>query len=415
MGAKALKILIICQYYPPEHAPIGVMIQELGQDLARLGHEVTVITGFPNHPEGRVYPGYRQHLFKVERHGDVNVVRCFMWLSPKKSISVRIWAYLTFGLSALSAAAKLPKQDVLLITSPPLTNGLIAMALSRSGALPFVFNVQDLYPDAAVNLGLIRNRHLIGALLALEKRIYRKASRISVISEGFRRTLVGKGVQPAKIGLIYNWLDAVEIAPEPKDNNFTRSHNLTGKFVVLYSGTIGLISGAEMIVECAEMLAGDRDILFLFVGEGVTRDAVRELAESRRLSNMMFLPFQPRAVLPQVQSAADVSLVTLKAGMGRTSVPSKVLGYMAAAKPVVAGVDQDSDTGALLERAGCGICVPPGDPKALAGAIKALYRDRRLGQRMGRKGLQFLRRHCERRAATARYARLLESAAGDRW
>lgn len=407
---EPLRILIICQYFPPEVAPIGVMMKELAADLAAAGHRVTVVTGFPNHPRGIVFAGYRRRLFQREMADGIRVIRCYMHVSPRRSVLARILGYLSFGLSALSAALLLPRHDAVLLPSPPLTNGALALALRLIRGWPYVYNVQDIFPDAAITAGIITNPAVIGALRRFERCIYRRAGRIAVISEGFRANLIAKGVPAVKIGLIYNWLDTAEITPRPRDNEFSRRHGLNGRFVVLYSGTIGLISGAEMLVDCAALLGSYRDILFLLVGEGVAKDAVRTLAQQRSVSNMMFLPFQSRDVLSQVQSSADVSVVTLRPGMGRTSVPSKVLGYMAAARPVLASVDADSDTRSLIERACCGIGTPPGDHRSLAEAILALYHDRPYCRRLGRNGRAFLLRHCERRAATAHYRRLLAAA-----
>ena len=272
-----------------------------------------------------------------------------------------------------------------------------------------MFNVQDIYPDAAITAGLVRNRHAIAALRLLERAIYRDAERIAVISEGFRRNLAAKQVPAGKVAVIYNWLDAQEITPQPRDNPFAQAHGLVGKFVVLYSGTIGIISGADIMLECARRLAAHPEIMFLFVGEGAIKDQLMRQAAVMGLANMLFLPFQPRELLSQVQSAADVSVVTLRQGQGTTSVPSKVLGYMAAARPVLASVDADSDTRLFIDQADCGLWAPPGNPGALADAIMALYRDRSRCCRLGQNGRGFLLRHCERRAITAQYELLLAS------
>jgi colanic acid biosynthesis glycosyl transferase WcaI len=404
-----MKILIICPYFPPEYTPIGIMMKELAEDLKAHGHTITVITGFPNHPKGIVFAGYRQRLFQRDMDNGVGVIRCYMFVSPRRTAITRILSYLSFGLTSLLAALRLPRQDAVLLPSPPLSSGALALALWHIRKQPYVFNVQDIFPDAAITAGVIANPAMINALRWFEDLVYRRASRVTVISEGFRSNLTAKGVPQPKIEVIYNWLDTGEIAPQPRDNGFSRRHGLNGRFVVLYSGTIGLISGAEILVECAARLRAQPEILFLFVGEGVAKDAIMREAQRRGLGNMAFLPFQARNELPALQSSSDLSVVTLRPGQGRTSVPSKVLGYMAAAKPVLASVDADSDTRSLIEAAACGVWTPPGDHAALADAILGLYHDRPRCARLGRNGREFLLQHCERGAATRQYERLLRS------
>lgn len=401
-----MKILIICQWFPPEYAPIGVMLKELAEDLSENGHVVTIITGFPNHPSGIVFGGYKKQLFFTEFLGKIRVIRCCLFTSPKKTFVRRVLNYITFAVTSLWAALRLERHDLLFMVSPPLSNGFIALLLKKFKRLQYVFNVQDIYPDAAISTGMVRNPFLIQWLKMLETAIYRKAAKVSVISEGFRENLLAKGVPNAKIRVTHNWLDSGEIVPVPRDNEFSRVHNLTGKFVVLYSGTIGMISGAEILLECAVILKAYRDIQFLFIGEGVVKATIAEKARDRGLENIRFLPFQPREILSQVQSTADVSVVTLLKGKGKTSVPSKVLGYMAAARPVIASVDPDSDTRRLIERASCGICVDAEDVVGLSRAIECLYHDRERATFLGRYGREYLVSNCDRKVITSHYEKL---------
>lgn len=401
-----MKIVIICQWYPPEYAPIGVMLQELSRDLAAKGHEITVITGYPNHPLGVLFEGYQKRLFSEEWDGAVRIIRCWLYTSPKRSNVRRGLNYLSFALLSLLAALRLKKQDMLFMVSPPLSNGLIAILLKKLKGLNFVFNVQDIYPDAGIAAGIIRNPLLIRALSKLELLTYRMSEAVAVISVGFRKNLTDKGIAPQKVHVLSNWIDAVEIAPTSKDNPFARKHGLAGKFVVLYSGTIGLISGAGILLDCAERLQWASDIVFLLVGEGGAKDAIMAGAKERRLKNLLFLPFQPRQILSQVQSSADISVVTLFKGRGSSSVPSKVLGYMAVARPVVASVDPDSDTAQLVARAECGICVAAEDAEQLTAAILALYGDREKSLQLGYNGRAFLMANCSRQKMTAQYEEL---------
>jgi len=401
-----IKLLFICQWFPPEYAPIGIMLKELAEDMIKHGHTVTVITGFPNHPAGVLFKGYRKRLFFKEIINGIRVIRCYLYTSFRKTFLHRIANFISFGATSFVTALLLDKKDLLFIVSPPLSNGLIALLLRQMKGLRFVFNVQDLYPDVAISTGVIRNRLLIRILKIIELFVYRGAERVAVISEGFKKNLLIKGVPNSKIQIICNWLDTCEIYPVSRNNEFARNHGLTEKFVVLYSGTIGMVSGAEIIIECAEKLRRYGDILFLFVGEGVVKEAIVEKARVTGLDNIKFLSFQPREILSQVQSSADVSIVTLSKGKGKTSVPSKVLGYMAAARPVIASVDPDSDTWQLIEGAGCGICVDPEDVQGLSMAIESLYHDRERARLLGRHGRDFLKSNCDRNIITSHYEKL---------
>jgi colanic acid biosynthesis glycosyl transferase WcaI len=401
-----LRIIFICQWFPPEYAPIGIMLRELAEDLIQHGHVVTVITGFPNHPGGIIFKGYHKKLICFERMDGIRVFRCYLYTSPKKTFLRRILNFVTFASTSFATGLFINRQDLLFIVSPPLSSGLIALLLFKLRGLRFVFNVQDLYPDAAISTGIIKNSLFIKILKKLELTIYRQAEKIAVISDGFKENLLLKGVADKKIKVIQNWIDTDEIIQLPRDNEFTKTYGLKDKFVVLYSGTIGMISGAEILIECAKELRTYEEILFLLIGEGVVKDEISKKAKAIRLRNIKLLPFQRREILSQVLSSADVSIVTLLKGKGKTSVPSKILGYMAAGRPVIASVDSDSDTCRLIEKANCGICVKPEDIKGLCTAIESFYHDREKGRVLGNNGRNFIESNFYRRTITGRYETL---------
>ena len=401
-----MKIVMICQWFPPEHAPIGVMLSEMAEDLIQKGHSVSIITGFPNHPEGIVFKGYNKKIFNKEDESGLKIIRCYLYTSPKKTFLRRAANYLSFAMSSFVAAMCMEKHDVLLMVSPPLSNGLIAIALKKIKKLRFVFNVQDIYPDAAISTEIIKNPFLIKVLMKLEQIIYHEAKSVSLISEGFKNNLLAKGVPEEKINVIENWIDTNEIVPMNKHNDFSIKHELIDKFVILYSGTIGIISGAEIIIDCAKNLSDYEDILFLFVGEGIVKDEIRKKVNQLSLKNIKFLSFQPRKLLSEVQSCSDVSVLTLAKDKGKTSVPSKILGYMAAARPVVASIDESSDTHRLINEAKCGICVEPGNADNLSDIILTLYHDRHLAEQLGRNGREFLMNNCGRKKITSQYEKM---------
>ncbi len=400
---------MLCQWFPPEHAPIGNLLKELAIDLTSKGHYVTIITGFPNHPAGILYDGYKKSLFSLDMIDGVRIVRCYLYTSPKRTIGRRLLNHISFAASSFLAACRLEKHDLLFIVTPPLSNAMTGYLLKNMLGMKSILNVQDIYPDAAVSAGVIGNRVIINILKRLEKWIYGSVDRITVISAGFLDNLMGKGVPCSKVCVIPNWLDLEEIIPLPRDNDYASTCGLQGRFIVLYSGTIGLISGAELLLDCAIYLEFKKDIIFVFVGEGVTKEIMVKEAQRRKLQNVRFLPFQPREKLSGVLSSSDVTVVTLKKGQGKFSVPSKVLGYMAAARPVVASVDPDSDTKKLVYDSKCGICVDPGDVGGMSAAILELYQDRRKAEILGRNGRDYLLRNFERKEMAARYEALFKS------
>jgi len=277
------------------------------------------------------------------------------------------------ALGTALAALTWRSPDVVVNFGPPLAGPLLAAIIAKLRRRRSIAVIYDLYPDIAIDAGKLRNPLFVAAARLAERLAYRWADRIVVLSEGFRRTLVGRGVPAPKIDVVPVWLDPAEITPRPRDNPWRRAHGIpVEKKVVLYAGTIGLISGASIVLDAAERLADRDDILFLFVGEGRLKDELESEAKRRRLQGVRFLPFQPRDCLPDVQATADMTLVTLLPGRGRTSVPSKVVGYLAAGRAVVASVDQDSDTAETVRSGACGVVVPPGRADLLADAVRRM-------------------------------------------
>ena len=269
--------------------------------------------------------------------------------------------------------------------------------------------VYDMYPDLAIDSGEIRNSQVIAAARRAERAQYRLSDRVLVLSDGFRRKLEARGVPPEKLVVIPVWLDTNEIVPRGRDNAWRRRQGIDpGCRVVLYAGTIGLVSGARVVLAAAERFRGRDDVLFLFVGEGRVKDELERAARASGLQNMRLLPFQPREDLADVQASADVSLVTLAPGRGHTSVPSKVVGYMAAGRPIAASVDLDCDTAEVIRSSACGVVVPPGDGDALARALETLLEDDRERGDMGERARAAFEERFGADGALRRYAEMLE-------
>jgi colanic acid biosynthesis glycosyl transferase WcaI len=381
-----MRIMFMAQCYAPEDVSAAVLITELATDLVRRGHQVALITGAPNYPQGRVFAGYRNRACQVEWLDGVRVVRTWSYISPSKRFWPRLLHYGTYSVSAFYGGLFAGRPDVVVSYSPPLPLGLSAWMLSRLWRVPWVLELEDLYPDAAVAAGVLGNRRVIAFFSAMERFLYRHATRVSVISESFRRNLNRKGVPPEKITLIPVWADPDIVRPLPKENGFREQLGLSGKLVVMYAGNLGLTSCLEDVLGAAKLLNGQADIRFVVIGEGVKKDGLAALAQDAALTNVMFLPYQPREIFPEMLAAADVGLVTLNHSSASSSLPSKTFNVMASARPILAVAPSDSELAHLVEDAHCGIVIPPEHPACLAEVLLSLRGQAALLAEMGRNG-----------------------------
>lgn len=415
------RIVIVSKWFPPEHAPFGVMMDELAASLVRSGYSVTVITGNPTHPSGVLPPGFGNRLVETTRNPDgVEIVR--IW-SPTRApskrqtppgLAFRLLGFASFSLLATFQVLRRARGATVFAVLQPLVIGPLLLVAARLVGARVVFNLQDLHPDALVEVGLLKARLPIAALRAIEGYCYRSADALAVISPGFLRHCVARGAEAARVTVIPNWIDEVSVTPLASPGALRREAGLSeDACVALYAGTIGLVSGADVVLRAAALLRRHPSIRFLFVGEGPLVPRLRDRVCELGLDNVRFLPFQPRSRLAEVQSAGDVSLVTMLPGKGRTSVPSKVLGYMAAARPVLASVDDHCETADLVRLAGCGVVVPPDDETALAVALEELAADPARRLELGGAGRAYLERELNRESVLARYAELFRHVGGE--
>ena len=406
-----MKILVVSLYYEPDKCQSnGPIVRALCEDWAEAGHEVTVLASFPHHNRDAVWPEYRGRLFEWDRVGKVRVIRSYIYVPRNRSSCGRLLNYLSFNISSTLAGLFSGPQDIIfVIPPPPITIGLTAFLLGFIKRIPYCYNLQDIWPEVAVKLGMLRNRFSIAFFEWLERFIYRHSSRIFAISEEFKTNLLGKGVAASKIEVIPNFTDVSLIRPLARDNPFSRAQGLGGKYVVLYAGNMGVSQGLDVVLEAAERVKEKREIVFLIVGEGACRDPLVAEAARRNLSNVKFLPFQPETEAPLVYASCDVALIPLRQGITENSTPCKTYSIMAAGKPYIACVDEGSNLWKLAEKAGCGLCVEPENGAALAEAVLQLQADQGLAHTMGRNGRAYAERHFAREPITARYRFALES------
>ena len=385
-----MRVLIYSYNYYPEPIGIAPLMTELAEGLVRLGHEVRVVTGMPNYPQRQIYEGYRDKFYCTETRNGVLIQRSFIWVKPKSSLLDRLLLDGSFVVSSFFQALRGWRPDVILLTVPPLPVCLPAALLGMVYNCPIVLNVQDILPEAAVHVGLLRNKTMIRVLEGLEKFSYRTAHTISVIADGFVDNLVNKGVPAQKITCIPNWVDTQFIRPLDKEENaFRKAHGLDGKFVIMYSGNIALTQGLETVVEAAVRLQQHPDIAFVIVGEPKAIAKLQEYCNTCGVTNVHLLPFQPRAKLPEMLAAADVGLIVQKRNVVSFNMPSKTQVLLASGRAIVASVPSTGSAAKAIEKSRGGIVVAPENPEALAASVLELYQNPELAERLGYQGRQF--------------------------
>lgn len=398
-----MRLLLLTAYFPPDTGSAAHLFYELGTALAKRGHEVWVVTGFPSYHAQGDLSQYQRKLWMKEQLNSLLVTRIAVPRLPRHIPLARgIWQMLCAVLFFLPTLL-MPRPDIVLIYSPPLPLGLTGWALKRFRKVPFVLNVQDLFPQSAIDLGILRNRTLIRFFEEMERFVYRRAAHITVHSSGNRDHVLRKGASPHKVTVLSNWIDTDFLKPSPKNNRFRHELGLEGKFVISFAGVLGYSQDLDVVLEAAQRLADYPKIVFLIVGEGVEKPRLEKKAQEMSLSNVIFLPMQPRDRYCEVIAASDLSLATLYAKVRTPVVPSKILSIMAAGRPVIASMELSGDAPKLIEKARCGLVLPPGDAEGLAAAILKLYNNPDLCEEMGQNGRQYAEQYLSVGLAAERY------------
>jgi colanic acid biosynthesis glycosyl transferase WcaI len=408
-----MRILLLIIQFPPDVNSTGLLMSKLCAGLQAQGHQVSVITTFPHYEKFRVWDEYRGKLTERDTYQGMDVRRVYVYASGNKQKMIeRLISYLSFAaLATLFGVFSRKKYDVILCTNGSFFSGIAAHLIAAAKGIPFVYNVQDLYPETPVMAGQLRSRFAISVLEKIERFMYRKAAHISVITRSFRDNIMSKGISPNKISIIPNFVDTTFIKPLPKVNPFSQQHGLADKFVVAHAGNVGYVYDLEGLLDAAALVKHQPDIRFLIVGDGVMRPKLEEKARKLGLSNVLFLPFQPHEMLPQLRATCDVQVALYRQGSSRYSMPSKVYEIMASGRPLLASADVNSDVWRLIDDTGCGICVEPHDPEKLAASILHLYGDRSLREAMGERGRQQAEQHYSRDVVVGLYGDLLERVA----
>jgi len=405
-----MRIAFLTHYFPPEIGAAQTRLHELAMRLAKNGDEVTVVTGFPNYPTGRIYPGYEGKRFLDEEMDGFRVLRTWVYAAPNAGFVKRILNHLSYAFSSVTAARRLGRVDVFYVQSPPLFVGLAALMYRRVKRAPFVFNVSDIWPQSAIELGALRNPVAIRLAQMLERRIYHQAARITVPTAGIHRQLSARGIPSEKLILLTNGVDVTAFQPAEPRRELAQQLGLDSASVFLYAGTHGLSQGLDVILEAAKLTRNDR-VLYVLVGEGADKDALVDKARGQAIGNVRFLPNQPKAMMPVLLNLAYASIISLRRlDVFRSALPSKMFESMAVAKPLVAALWGEGAE--MVETARCGLVVEPGDPRALRDAVEKLAADPELAKTLGRQGREYVVAHFDRDAIAERLRALLHEVVG---
>jgi colanic acid biosynthesis glycosyl transferase WcaI len=411
-----MKILYVSQYFPPEMGAPAARAVELSKHWVQQGHEVSVLTGFPNHPTGVVPPAYRKKVWRLvarEQCDGVDVVRTWLLPFPNRRTYERMLNYSSFCVSAASTGLFLLRPDVVIATSPQLLVALSGWWLARCKRVPFVFEVRDLWPESLAAVGAGKENSILHRSLSkIAGFLYRQCDRIVVVTPAFEDHLVKYWRIPReKISVIENGVETQQFAPDLA-NELRTELDVEEKFVVSYIGTMGMAHGLETILEAAAQLQQRvPEIIFLMTGEGAEKDRIIALARQRGLNNVRFINQQPRENVPAYISASDVCLVPLRKNeLFKTVIPTKMLEFMSCARPVILGVDGQARS--ILEEARAGLAIEPENSAALANAICYLAANREAAREMGQRGREHIVRKCSRRYTAEKYVRMLEQMLG---
>jgi colanic acid biosynthesis glycosyl transferase WcaI len=404
-----MKVLVIGTLYEPDLGPSAPLFTLLSENLVLRGHQVTVITMVPHYPSGQVRADFRGKWIWRSIEGGVRVIRVGIPSGDRSNLFRRLFQYICYQIGAIWAGL-FEEYDVVLAANPFLTVFLPFAWFVALRRKPVVYSVQDLYPDVGIRLGIFRGKLVIALATALEGFCLKRACVVQIISDSFRSRLAEMGVREDRIVLAYDWVDADLIRPLPHENTFSRKHDLNGRFVVLYAGNVGFSQGLEHVLTVATQMSGYRDILFVFVGEGPAQESLKSQASEHQLSNVRFIPFQPRDALPEVLASADISLVPLRHGIGLDSLPSKIFSILASGRPLLASVDEGSEIRRLVEQAQAGLCVSPEEPSVLIDAILTLKQSPEWRECLGRNGREWAEQHHSPQSAAAQFETILLAA-----
>ena len=390
-----MKILFLTENFPPESNAAANRVHERACYWVKWGHEVTVITSAPNFPQGRLHDGYRNRWYQTENVDGIRVVRVKTFITPNRGTILRTLDFLSFMVTGVLGAVVQRRPDVVVATSPQFFCAVAGWLVGMIRRVPFVFELGDIWPASIVAVGAMKQNWALRFLEKLELFLYRKSNAVVALTPAFKTNLMGRGINGDKISIAMNGVDLNRYSPRPPDPDLAREWQTEGAFVVSYLGTHGMAHGLHNVLDAADLLRDEPDI----IGDGAERASLVSAAQERRLDNLRLEPPQPKNQMPKVWSVCDVALVHLKnQPVFSEVIPSKIFEAMGMGIPILLAAPE-GEASRILAEDGTGLHVPAEDPEALAAAVVRLRNDAGLRQTLSKNGLAAAPRHTRRRQA----------------
>lgn len=402
-----MRILFLTQYCPPEVGAPQNRIFEFAKKLKEFGHEVSILTALPNYPRGEIFDEYKDRGVVIEEIEGIKIVRTSIYATKSKQFTKRLRNYLSFTFSSVISGAKhIAKQDVIITESPPLFLGFSGFVLAKLKGAKFIFNISDLWPESAIKLGVLHNKLFIKMSVWLEEFYYRKAAAVTCQTQGIVDDIVNRGFDKNKIHLLTNGVDTELFKKENRDENFRCEIGIENKFALCYAGIHGIAQGLEVIINAAEIVKNEENIQFIFVGDGPEKQDLIKMAQEKELTNVTFLPLQPKTNMPKIVASMDAAIIPLKKlELFKGALPSKMFETLASEIPIILPVQGEAEK--LINNAKAGIVVEPENSKEIAQAVLKLYNDIELRNELGQNGRAYVMENYARENITRKLEKIL--------
>lgn len=386
-----MNILIVVEIYPPEISSAGHLMRELAEGFRKRGHHVTVVTSYPRYYLNSEIKNKTFNTFSVENN--IEVIRVKTLPLHKVNFIVRGISQLVLPLLFFKKIKKFVKREinVVIVYSPPLPLALVGSRMKSRYGSKFILNIQDIFPQNAIDLTILKNKFLIKFFEWIEKKAYQSADKITFHSEGGRQFLIEKkGVLAEKIVTLPNWIDPVPYQNLTKDISFWKQYGLEGRFVFLFAGIMGPAQGLDFLIKVAKEVSDIKDIIFLLVGDGMEKEKIQKMVDDYSLKNVVIKPFVSKDDYPYLLKDINVGVVCLSHKNKTPFIPGKFSGYLAAARPIVAFLNKESDGFSVIKQAKCGYAVNSDNFKGAVGVIRKAYKEKAVLEEMGENGLNYL-------------------------